>query len=106
MDYFNRGSTEDYVAASFTSTECGKKMVKRVKWPGETNEAPTGTECGAGWQTSEDVQVVTELAESEEHTSAKSSRCQHTTKQKQRAVLYAQQYYSAPTIGGWSIYAF
>ena len=31
MDYFNCVSTEDYVAASFTSTEHEKKMVKRLK---------------------------------------------------------------------------
>ena len=33
MDYFSRVSTEDYVATSFTSTECGKNMIKWVKKP-------------------------------------------------------------------------
>ena len=39
----------------------------------------------------EDVQVALApvFADSEEPTSAKSSRCQYTAKQKQRAVLYA-----------------
>ena len=54
----------------------------------------TGTE----WRrlTKEDVQVAPVFADSEEPTSAKSSRCQYTAKQKQRAVLYAgtQKYYS------------
>ena len=45
----------------------------------------------------EDIQVAPVFADSEEPTSAKSSRCQYTAKQKQRAVLYtgAQKYYSA-----------
>ena len=48
-------------------------------------------------QADKDVQVAPVFADSEEHTSAKSSRCQYTVKQKQRAVLYAgaQTYYSA-----------
>ena len=47
----------------------------------------------------EDVQVAPVFADSEEPTSAKSSQCQYTAKQKQRAVLYAgaQKYYSALT---------
>ena len=40
MVYFNRVSTEDYVAASFTSTECGKKMVKQVKTVGRSRKHP------------------------------------------------------------------
>ena len=45
----------------------------------------------------EDIQVAPVLADSVETTSAKSSRCQYTAKQKQCAVLYAgtQKYYSA-----------
>ena len=45
----------------------------------------------------EDVQVAPVFADSKEPTSAKSSRCQYTVKQKQRAALYAgtQKYYSA-----------
>ena len=45
----------------------------------------------------EDVQVAPVFADSEEPTSAKSSRCQYTVKQKQRTVLYAgaHKYYSA-----------
>ena len=37
MVYFNRVSTEDY-AASFTSTERGKKMVKQVKTVGRSRK--------------------------------------------------------------------
>ena len=45
----------------------------------------------------EDVQVAPVFADSKEPTSAKSSRCQYTAKQKQRAVLCAgnQKCYSA-----------
>ena len=45
----------------------------------------------------EDVQVAPVFADCVEPTSAKSSRCQYTAKQKQRAVLYAgaRKYYSA-----------
>ena len=45
----------------------------------------------------EDIQVAPVFADSEEPTSAKSSRCQYNAKQKQHAVLYAgtQKYYSA-----------
>ena len=44
----------------------------------------------------EDVQVAPVFADSEEPTSAKSSLCQYTAKQKRCAVLYAgaQKYYS------------
>ena len=38
MDYFNRVSTEEYIVASFTSTECGKQMFERVR--GEIKERP------------------------------------------------------------------
>ena len=45
----------------------------------------------------EDIQVAPVFADSEEPTIAKSSRCQYTAKQKQRAFLYtgAQMYHSA-----------
>ena len=45
------------------------------------------------------VQVASVLADSEEPRNAKSSQCQYTAKQKQRAVLYvgAQKYYSTLT---------
>ena len=45
----------------------------------------------------EDIQVAPVFADCEEPTSAKSSQCQYTVKQKQRTVLYAgaQKYYYA-----------
>ena len=44
----------------------------------------------------EDVQVAPVFADCEKPTSAKSSQCQYTAKQKQRSLLYAgaQKYYS------------
>ena len=44
----------------------------------------------------EDIQVAPVFADCEEPTSAKSSQCQYTAKQKQHALLYAgaQKYYS------------
>ena len=89
MEYFNR------IAASFTITEREKKVVSRSsnQW---------GDQGSAHWNRveqadNEDVQAAPVFADSKEHTSAKSSQCQYTTKQKQRAVLYAgvQKYYSA-----------
>ena len=38
MDHFTRVSTEDYIVASFTSTECGKQTFERVR--GEIKERP------------------------------------------------------------------
>ena len=109
MDYFNSGSTEDYVAASFTSTECGKKMVKRVSDLGRPMKRPLElSEAQADkLQKTSRWHLYLLIAQS---TQVPSQVDASVTRNKSSALfcMQAQQYYSAltnVTIGGWSIYA-
>ena len=63
MDYFNRISKEDYVAALFTATE-RKKMVKQVKQPVGRSRKPL-LELSATQADKENVQVAPDPRNSE-----------------------------------------
>ena len=58
-DYFNRVSTEDYVAASFTSKERGKKTVTGP--PGRPRKRPLELSDGKAQADKENVQVAPAL---------------------------------------------
>ena len=91
-DYFSRVTTKDYVAASFKSTERGKKTVKRPV--GRPRKRPLESD-GQAQANKENAPVVP--VDGEEPTSVKSIRCQYTMKQKQHVVLYARHHGIRPT---------
>ena len=64
---------------------------------GRPRKRPLELSNGQAQADKENVQVAPVLADGEEHTSAKSIRCQHTAKQKQLIVLYARHHGVRPT---------